>query len=285
MINNVNEYIREQSLLFEDFNDAIPDMEKIEKANEVCLKLFDYIDVNLNHFEENVFFNIDAELISDELGIIKNKNIDDNSLMNIYKEIEETFKLGGRVNLEQYLNQGKIIYSSIINKLIGKVDYSLNYTEEELLKREKEALIRFSIVSSMKDLMENSKYFKLNPESVSYLNKYKKFFTKVNRLHKPTSIEEKLYILNNYLLGIENLAKTNEILDLNALNESISVKFKDVLKDSKYFEDKSIKDMFSSLNKTLEGFKNTDLEPLYDNVKAKISFIQNEFVLKKDLEL
>ena len=34
--------------------------------------------------------------------------------MNIYKEIEETFKLGGRVNLEQYLNQGKIIYSSII---------------------------------------------------------------------------------------------------------------------------------------------------------------------------
>lgn len=279
MITNINEFMDLQSQMFSALDEYLPQMEKIEKANEVCTKLLEHIDSSIENFDEKAFDEIDIDEISERLNIKKNKEIDKECLMEIYKEVENSYALGGRVSLTEYLLQGNLIYLGMQNELMGSIDYSINYSEEELKKREKEAFEKFGMISAMQFLVENKDTLLISGEGQVVLERNEQYLNKIIKYPELETIEDKLLDLNYSLLALEELNSLG--CDLNSsiyLNRAISNKFKEIVVDiPQYTEDARVSSMYTDLVKTIENLcdKDSVFSPIYQESMRKIMIIND----------
>lgn len=279
MITNINEFMDLQSQMFSALDEYLPQMEKIEKANEVCTKLLEHIDSSIENFDEKAFDEIDIDEISERLNIKKNKEIDKECLMEIYKEVENSYALGGRVSLTEYLLQGNLIYLGMQNELMGSIDYSINYSEEELKKREKEAFEKFGMISAMQFLVENKDTLLVSGEGQVVLERNEQYLNKIIKYPELETIEDKLLDLNYSLLALEELNSLG--CDLNSsiyLNRAISNKFKEIVVDiPQYTEDARVSSMYTDLVKTIENLcdKDSVFSPIYQESMRKIMIIND----------
>lgn len=262
MLNSIDEYLSSQEEAFAQCEEFLPKMEKIKEADKIGRKILDFIDDNIKDIDMEAFDSIDISKIVDSLSLDVNKELDGDVLSDIYKEIDDTFKQGGKVSLEDYLNQGTVVLADMLNELRGTVDYSIAYSEKQLKEEERKSFDRFQLVLSMQNLKETSFCFNLSPAGNSFLGKCNTYLDSIgDTTPYAGSIEEKIGELNNSVLLVATLSELGcEIIDKTELNYFFSDKIKDIVSDfSKYHEDSNIRDMFSSLKKTIDNYKSNDV--------------------------
>lgn len=246
MLNSTKDFLEEQEILFDQYDDYAPRINKIKESGEIGRKILDFIDKEITNIDMETFHNIDTFKIVEELEINKNKELDGDILSDIYKEIDETFKKGGRVSLEDYLAQGTIILNDMLNSLKGLVDYSIDYSERQLKEEERKAFERFNLVMSLQNLKETAFCFNLSPAGKTFLVKAENYLNLIHDIPVAKTIEEKLGEINNFILMTKTMEDLNcPISNKIELNNFFSDKVNDIVKDiSIYREDSNIKKMF-----------------------------------------
>lgn len=284
---NFEEYLSLEKEAFDDLDKYTEQLTKIEKASDIGNKVLNFIDEEINNFDKNIFNQIEINDIINKLEIKTNEKIESNMLTEIYSEIEQTFNLGGRVSLEEYLNQGKTIYNDIKNKLKGVVDYGIKYSEEELIKEEENAFNRFCLTLSMHNKIELSNYFKTSNETKELLNKEKSYLNILNGIPYAESIEEKIVELNHMFLSLKQINDLgSKITDEYSINNLITDKIKKMsLELSEYSNDKNIKNLYENLLQNIEYISNSneDLKEVSLHTLNKLEII-NEAIYFNDLK-
>ena len=287
MINILDEYLNLQDEMFEKFDEYAPQMQKILKANEIGNKVLNFIDEEMSNFNEDAFNSIDIDNIIEKINVNKNEKIQGDILTEIYTEIEDTFKLGGRISLSEYILQGDVIYTDMQNELMGKVDYSIGYSEEELKKAEKQAFERFSMVMSLKNTKDSLiNHFKLTPEGDSLKNRIDKYLDILPEDIKSKNIDEKISEINGLVLSVENLKSLDcEIKDTTGLNNLFSEKIKDLTVEiNDYSQDKEVRLMFEELKENIYDFNENskdEYKELYSSLLDKLDIV-SENVLSNE---
>lgn len=287
MINILDEYLNLQDEMFEKFDEYAPQMQKILKANEIGNKVLNFIDEEMSNFNEDAFNSINIDNIIEKININKNEKIQGDILTEIYTEIEDTFKLGGRISLSEYILQGDVIYTDMQNELMGKVDYSIGYSEEELKKAEKQAFERFSMVMSLKNTKDSLiNHFKLTPEGDSLKNRIDKYLDILPEDIKSKNIDEKISEINGLVLSVENLKSLDcEIKDTTGLNNLFSEKIKDLTVEiNDYSQDKEVRLMFEELKENIYDFNENskdEYKELYSSLLDKLDIV-SENVLSNE---
>lgn len=289
MILTVKNYLSEQSKMLRDFEEYIPQMDKIEKANEVGEKLLSHINRSVAKLDEEAFHNIDVDSIKNNLNIKTNEKIDEECLLGIYKEIEDSFNLQGRVSLSEYLYQGNVLYTGMMNDLTGNVDYSINYSEEQLKKREKEAAIRYHMLLAFNGIAENMQNIEFSPEGALMVNKYVDYLNAVefNRNKEILSINDKIAEVGYMLLAMETFNDLGcNIKNPIELNQYVSDKMKDILPEfAEYSEDLNVLKDFSSLSNITKRLCENDssFSDIYQEAYRKVQ-ITEEAVFDRQKE-
>lgn len=286
MLNSIEEYLSSQEEAFAQCEDFLPKMEVIKEADKIGKKVLNFIDSNVKNIDMDAINSLDVIKIVDELGISVNEQLDGDALSNIYKEIDDTFKQGGRISLEDYLDQGRVVLSDMLNELRGTVDYSIDYSEKQLKEEEKKGFERFQLVMSMQNLKETEFCFDLNPAGKSFMSKCDNYLGAIgDALPYAGSIEEKIGELNTSVLLFSSLESLGcKVSDKVELNNFLSDKFNDIIHDlSKYHEDSNIRNMFSELKSTIDKYKDNEIvsilsvkidkvdEKIFENVNEKNS--------------
>lgn len=275
--------------MIKSFDEYIPQMDKIEKANEVGQKLFKHINGSLAYFDEEAFNEIDIEAIKDDLNIKLNKKIDEECLLGIYKEIENSFNLQGRVSLSEYLFQGNVLYTGMMNELIGNVDYSIAYSEEQLKQREKEAIERYHMLLAFNGIISNAKNINFSKEGLLIANKYADYLDAVDfdKVKGTLSINDKIAELGYTLLALENFDRLGcTIKNPIKLNEYFSQKFKEILPElGEYSSDINVISDFSSLENITVNLseKASSFGDVYQEVYRKVQIV-SETVFDRELD-
>lgn len=279
MITSIKEYIEEKTSLFSAFDEYLPQLEKIEKANQVWDKLLDKINSSLESFDETAFFEIDDEQIKTDLKIDLDQDIKKEHLVEIFDEIEKSFALQGRVSLEEYMQQSNLIYMGLQNDLMGTIDYSIEYSEEELQKREKLMFERFAMLSSMNNILiacENDG-FELSLPASNMLAKSQEILDKIPRTPVIETVEEQISDLNYTLLAIEELSTLKcTSKDLSILNSALTEKFANVMENvAEYSSNESIINLYRDLRTTVEGLNELDSNfgEIYQESQRKLNII------------
>ena len=279
MITSIKEYIEEKTSLFSAFDEYLPQLEKIEKANQVWDKLLDKINSRLESFDETAFFEIDDEQIKTDLKIDLDQDIKKEHLVEIFDEIEKSFALQGRVSLEEYMQQSNLIYMGLQNDLMGTIDYSIEYSEEELQKREKLMFERFAMLSSMNNILiacENDG-FELSLPASNMLAKSQEILDKIPRTPVIETVEEQISDLNYTLLAIEELSTLRcTSKDLSILNSALTEKFANVMENvAEYSSNESVINLYRDLRTTVEGLNELDSNfgEIYQESQRKLNII------------
>lgn len=284
---NLNEYFDLEEEAFSDLDKYFPQLEKIEKANEIGNKVLSFIDNEMEHFNSEEFQKININEIVDKLNIKINKDIKADILTEIYSEIEQTFKTGGRISLEEYLNQGNCIYMDIQNRLKGEVDYSIEYSEEELKKEEEEAFKRFCTVLAMNNKQILSNCFDINKSTQVLLSKEEKYLNILNAIPFAESIEEKIEELNYIFFSIKQFDDLGcKITDDVNINNIITNKIQNMSMElSEYSKDNNITKRIENLQNNIENIcnSNINLKDISLHTLDKLEII-NESIYYKDLE-
>lgn len=287
MINMLDEYLNLQDEMFEKFDEYAPQMQKISKANEIGNKVLNFIDEEMSNFNEDAFNSIDIDNIIKKINVNKNEKIQGDILTEIYTEIEDTFKLGGRISLSEYILQGDVIYTDMQNELMGKVDYSIGYSEEELKKAEKQAFERFSMVMSLQNTKDSLiNHFELTPEGDSLKNRIDKYLEILPENLKSKNIDEKISEINGLVLSVENLKSLDcTIKDVTGLNNFFSEKIKDLtVAINDYSQDKGVRLLFDELKENIYDFNQNskdEYKELYSSLLDKLDII-SENVLSNE---
>lgn len=287
MINILDEYLNLQDEMFEKFDEYAPQMQKILKANEIGNKVLNFIDEEMLNFNEDAFNSIDIDNIIEKINVNKNEKIQSDVLTEIYTEIEDTFKLGGRISLSEYILQGDVIYTDMQNELMGKVDYSIGYSEEELKKAEKQAFERFSMVMSLQNTKDSLiNHFELTPEGDSLKNRIDKYLEILPENLKSKNIDEKISEINGLVLSVENLKSLDcNIRDSTGLNNLFSEKIKNLTVEiNNYSQDKEVRLMFEELKDNIYDFSQNskdEYKELYSSLLDKLEII-SENVLSNE---
>lgn len=278
MITNLNEYLLEQNEMIDEFHFYSPQIESIRKANESGMKLLKNINNSVYKIDELAFENIDIDKIKKDLNIELKENINKKALLEIYKEIENEYNLEGRVSLTEYLLQGNIILSDLENKLLGKVDYSIAYSEEELRKREKEAAIRHCMVTTFQSTLDTSEYLKLSKEGMHTLKEYDRYLSILPTSPEVENINEQILNMGYSLLALESLDKMGcEIEDSIGLNNEISNKIRNLLLNiNEYQDDPSVQRDFKTLLNINENLCELDsnFSDIYQEHLNKLQIIE-----------
>ena len=285
MVTFVEDFIAAKTNLFESFDEYLPQLEQIEKANKVCNTLLNKIDNAVDNFDMDAFNKIDEKQIAKDLSIPLDVDIKTEHLVDIYKEIENSFELGGRVSLTEYISQGNLIYASLQNDLMGEIDYTLAYSEEELKKREKLGFERFALINAMNNIVLQKDDFDLSPQGEAMVNKCEQFLNKIVKTPKVESIEEKIADLNYTLLSLEELSLLKcKSSDSIVLNNEISRKFSNILGEvSEYLRDENVFNMYIELNATVSRLceKDSNFNDIYQESQRKLNIL-NEALFEHD---
>ena len=276
MISNIEDYLSSQEENFAQFEEFMPRIDKIKEANFIGRKVLSFIDNAVDSINIDVLQKIDAKEISEKLNIEVNESLDQDVLFEIYKEIDETFLEGGRVNLEDYLNQGDIILNDMLHELRGTVDYSIEYSERQLKEEEKKAFDRFNLVMSMKTLVDLQECFTLSGEGKAFIDKGSTYLQILDGQPICASIEEKIGELNYSILAVSSMVKLNSsISDSISLQDYFSEKLNDVVNDlNKYHEDTNIRNMFNEFKKTIDI--NSKEIPVLQSLSEKVNEIDSK---------
>ena len=287
MINNLDEYLNKQNELFDKLTLISPQLEKLEKAKEVGTKLLNFINNEIDKADMDAFNSLDFKEIAENCNININKNLDGDMLSSIYQEIEETFEAGGKVSLEDYLLQGGVIYKDLQNELAGSVDYSINYSEEELENAEQKAFETFSTIMTMNNINMLKTEFEENKDLEQIIIKNNEYLDVLKGEPFAENIEEKLAEINGLLIAMEYMDDLEcDIKSLDNLKSLFSEKIKDTVEDlGIYRNDENISNMFSDIENNVDrlGDSSTgEYKELFDNIQNQLGIVR-ETVFEAEL--
>lgn len=287
MINNLDEYLNKQNELFDKLTLISPQLEKLEKAKEVGTKLLNFINNEIDKADMDAFNSLDFKEIAENCNININKNLDGDMLSSIYQEIEETFEAGGKVSLEDYLLQGGVIYKDLQNELAGSVDYSINYSEEELENAEQKAFETFSTIMTMNNINMLKTEFEENKDLEQIIIKNNEYLDVLKGEPFAENIEEKLAEINGLLIAMEYMDDLEcDIKSLDNLKSLFSEKIKDTVEDlGMYRNDENISNMFSDIENNVDrlGASSTgEYKELFDNIQNQLGIVR-ETVFEAEL--
>lgn len=284
MLNSIEEFLNEQEEAFSQCEDFMPRIGKIKEADRIGRKILNFIDDNIKNIDMDALDSIDVPKIVDDLNLDVNKELSGDVLSDIYKEIDENFRQGGKVSLEDYLNQGNIVLEDMLNELRGTVDYSIDYSEKQLKEAEEKAFERFNLVLSMHNLKETAFCFKFSPAAEAFFGKTNKYLDCLkDSIPYAGTIEEKIAEINTSVLLVASLESLDcQIIDKAELNNFFSDKVNNIMSDlSRYREDNSIRQMFAEMKQTIDKYSENEVinnlcqkidkidEKIFENIKDK----------------